>query len=177
MMFSAIIVNWIDVCTLVSVIVAGVWSIIEWHETGKTRRAEMLSRLLELMRTEDMREFFYRVEYGDAWYNEDFHGSAFEKSADSALSIICDLCYLKEQGLIGKKEAEFFLYELDRILTDTQTIDYLYNLHHFAAIQGNKSSFFHLEVYAKQNGYITPKVFDDPNSYQMQDTLHKYLRW
>ena len=76
-------------------------------------------------------------DYDEDWYSKKFHLSGdLERKVDKTLSYFSYICYLKDRGIITKKELCFFQYQLERILKNQQVQDYLYNLYHFSNKKG-----------------------------------------
>ena len=170
--------SWCEVVSTVALLIAGTWSMWKWNVSLRIRRAEVLEHILSRLRSNEISDFIYKVEYSEEWYTCEFHGSDFEPIADRALSFFCDICYLMKNKLVGHSESVFFAYELKRVLSNSQTIDYLYNLHHFARRANGKSSFYALEEYAKKNGFVDTAEFDDPDAYRKQpQRFNKFLNW
>ncbi len=150
----------------------------EWKAALRLQRAETLGGILSRLRSREIGDFLYRIEYSKEWYTRSFHhGDDFERTVDTALSFFSDICYMMNNKLIGRSEIDFFGYELRRVLSDAQTLDYLYNIHHFARHCGIRSPFYLLEDYAKAHNYVCVEDFDNPDAHTMSQTFHKYLNW
>jgi hypothetical protein len=63
----------------------------------------------------DIRKAYYQIEYDRFVYDDSFHGSDNEQLIDRLLSFADLVCDLYSQGLITRREMNFFKYEFIRI--------------------------------------------------------------
>lgn len=151
--------------SLVFVIIGGCFGYHQWKKSVKIKRAEYLNELTEKVRTdEDISEMIYILDYNQEWYTDSFHESGeFERKMDKTLSYFSYICYLFDNDLIEKSEFKFFEYEIDRILMNASTIQYFYNLFHFAEKCKAPITFKFLFEYGK-NAKIYDQEFYNPDS-------------
>lgn len=96
-------------------------------------------------------------DYDNYWYGSNFHnGGIIEANVDKTLEYFSYICYLKKRKVITKHEFKFFLYDVSRILSNSQVQNYLYNLYHFSNKFNKPMSFSYLFEYGRKT-----KIFDD----------------
>jgi len=149
-----------DVLTAFSLILAALGAIFgfcQWTKSVKIKRAEYINELTEKIRTDDdIKEIVYILDYNHIWYTPTFHDCGeLERKIDKTLSYFSYICYLYQSHLITKNEFQFFKYEIERILMNTQIQNYFYNLYHFADKFNVPITFKYLFEYGKKN-----KMFD-----------------
>lgn len=112
-----------------------------------------------------------------------FTNDNIEPLVDKTLKYFSYICYLREQKIICDSEFQFFRYECNRLLTNPQLQNYLFNLYHFTNSYnlrhfGDKFKlefpFLSLLNYAKKNN-ILPIEFYDPNSYIYYENYERFL--
>ena len=83
-------------------VLAGVvFAIVEWREHKKIRNAEMLMRFSRDFENDpSIAEFFKKVDYGERWYDGEFHDSPFEKKVDYTLGILCHYVKMIDDNII-----------------------------------------------------------------------------
>lgn len=170
-----------DIAAMVSlllVIVGGIFAYYQWRRNVLLKRANYINELTEKIRTDDsIRYAVYLLDYGDIWYSGQFHGSGeLELKIDKTLTYFSYICYLKKQHIISGKEFSFFKYEIERILMNQQTQDYLYNLYHFSQKFKMPFTFHHLFIYGRKQNYFD-KAFFDINAYKTNTKYHHYLNF
>ena len=166
----------IAIVSLLTVIAGGIFALQKWTWSQKTKRAEFIDILTSRIRTDEaIRDTIYLFDYDKSWYSEEFHsGGHIEKNVDETLSYYSYICYLKEKKLLKKREFDFFEYELERIIHNEQTQDYLFNLYHFSQKIGRPMSFHHLLQYAKKEKLLYKDFFDKDKCLQ-DGVFHQYL--
>ena len=166
----------IDFITLITVIVGAIVSLVQYDKSTKLKRADYINELTERIRTDkDISPCVYDIEYDEEWYDEDFHGSGeLERKFDKTLSYFSYICYLKKQEILTNDEFKFFQYEIDRIVTNSQVIDYFYNLYHFARQYEDPITFQYLFEYAETKCCFD-EAFYDKESHQKNDKYHQYI--
>ena len=88
----------------------------QMRESYRTQRASFFKELYSTMWSDsEIRDMYYRVEYGKLDYSESFHGSPDERLLDRLLSFTDLLCELYSQNIISDNEMRFFQYELATI--------------------------------------------------------------
>lgn len=164
--------------TFISVVVGGIFALIQWRKGTALKRAEYIKELTEKIRTDkDIFETIYMFDYVEEWYNWDFHQSSdVERKVDRTLTYFSYILYLRNEKLISKKEFSFFTYDIERILRNNQLQDYFYNLFHFANKQGIQFSFSILVDYAKEQKLLD-KEFNNPEAYKTSMNYHQYLNF
>ena len=155
----------ISFISLIFVIIGAIVTFVQWQKAIKRQRADYINELTEKIRTDiDIREIVYIIDYNVKWYNEKFQDSGdFERKVDKTLSYFSYICYLKHEKAISKKEFIFFKYEIERIVMNTQVINYFYNLYHFAQKFNCPITFKYLFDYGEKHKYFN-KDFFSPNS-------------
>lgn len=145
--------------SFISIIVGGIFALYKWNINQKLKRAEYIKTLFDEIRS-NSEIVFYLFDYGSDWYNEKFHGSKLEGSIDYTLSYFSYICYLKKKKVITKSEFNYFKYELERILTNKQFQNYIYNVYHFSNKINQPIPFVNLFQYAKDKGYFDHDFWD-----------------
>ena len=152
----------ISIISLFLAVVGGVFACIQWKESVRNKRADYINDLTEKIRTdEDIREIIYLLEYDEFVYDETFHGSGeLERKIDKTLSHFSYICYLKKTKQIRKVEFSFFKYEIERIISNTQIEEYLFNLYHFANKTSTPITFKYLFEYGKKHKLFNKEFFN-----------------
>lgn len=163
--------------SLILVVIGGLFAYWQWRRSVSLKRADYINDLTEKIRTDEaISKAIYLFDYDSIWYTEEFHGNTdSELVIDKTLSYFSYICYLKKRRIISKKEFSFFKYEIERILTNPQTQDYLYNLYHFSQKCGVPITFKYLFDYGKEHR-LFDKSFYDKHSYQ-SGQYHHYLNF
>ena len=152
--------NLMETLTYFSIVIGGGFSVHRWNMNLKLKRAEYIKNLFNEIRS-NPKIVFYLFEYDSIWYNENFHNSKeLESNVDYTLSYFSYLCYLKRNNIITNSEFNYFKYELERILTNRQFKNYIYNLYHFSKKVNQPISFVDLFQYAKDNNYFDQDFWD-----------------
>lgn len=170
-----------DITSIISIIlliIGGIFGYYQWEKNIKLKRAEYINELTEKIRTDKyIKDVIYIFEYDIEWYSKKFHGSGeLELKVDKTLSYFSYICYLMKQRIISQKEFNFFKYEIDRILTNDQVQDYLYNIYHFSNKNNTPLTFLYLFEYGKNTGKFD-KNFYDKTSYQRCTQYHHYINF
>ena len=137
-----------------------------------------INELTEKIRTDKyIKDVIYMFDYNYKWYTEQFHGSGkLELKVDKTLSYFSYICYLREQKIISDKEFNFFKYEINRILRNSQVQDYFYNLYHFSNKNNTPITFLYLFKYGEKIK-IFDEIFYDKNSYLYLSQYHRYINF
>jgi len=152
--------NIIETLTFITIIIGGGFTYYRWNKNLKLKRAEYIKNLFDEIRT-NPKIVFYLFEYDSIWYDENFHGSKeLESNIDYTLSYFSYICYLKRNNVITKSDFNYFRYELERILTNRQFKNYIYNLYHFSQKVNQPITFVDLFQYAKDNNYFDQEFWD-----------------
>lgn len=156
--------NFLSLFTLLGAWIAGIFAFKQWKETNKIKKAEYINTLTEKIRTdEDIRTTVYLFDYGENWYNENFHekeNREFERKIDKTLSYFSYICYLKQQKIILEKEFSFFRYEIMRILINENTQSYFFNLYHFSKLNKSEMTFKYLFNYGEKVGVFNSDFYN-----------------
>lgn len=64
----------VAVLSFLSIIIGGVFALYKWNTSLKLRRSEYIKELFDNIRT-NPQIVFYKFEYGEHWYNRNFHNS------------------------------------------------------------------------------------------------------
>ena len=142
----------ISIISLILVMVGGIFGYYQWRKNILLRRAEYIIELTDKIWTDKyIKDVIYMFDYNYKWYTEKFHGSCkLELKVDKTLSYFSYICYLREQKIISDKEFNFFKYEINRILRNSQVQDYFYNLYHFSNKNNTPITFLYLFKYGKK---------------------------
>lgn len=160
---------WIDYVTAFGVLVA----LFQLLHGNRTKRGEYVHSLYEkIISDEHIKNAVYTMDYGGFWYNDSFHGSVFEKEVDSLFRYLSFICYLYDRRLISEKEMTLFEYVLNRTCLSAQSIEYLWNIYHFARSNGLECSFSPLIKYGESRGRITTDFYNRESR-----LFHKYLNF
>ena len=147
----------------------------KWHVSQKQKEVEILHTLIKTLRSPEVLEFIRKSDYDVPWYDEKFHNSQLEETVDSVLIEYSYLCHLKKTRMIANKTFDFFRYDICTILSDSQMIDYFYNLYQYTCSAKTIFPFIHLLNYAFDNGFANKKVFDNPDAWKDKSLeLHNY---
>ena len=160
----------------IAVIIGGLFSLHQYRKNLVLKRADYIMVLTEKIRSDvEISSVIYIIDYDKPWYDDKFHGgSEIERKVDKTLSYFSYICYLREQNLLSQKEFETFEYCLDRILTNVQVIDYLYNLYHFTQKLSDQMSFKYLFEYGEKRNYFYADFYAK-NAFKSNDLYHKRI--
>lgn len=171
-----------DIVSIIStalILIGGLFTFFQWKKSVRIKRADYINELTGKIRSDkDIKYIIYLFEYETEWYSISFHGSGkLECQVDRTLSYFSYICYLRKQHIITKKEFMFFKYEIEHLLMNTQVLDYLYNIYHYANRINEPMTFYYLFEYGKKN-HIFDNDFYDQNAYTKANTIyHKYLNF
>ncbi len=130
--------TWLDiVCWIVGLITAGVGicrGLRQAKRANEIRRAELLRDLLNQYYTDrignsikaiDEKKIIYTSDEGFSAGTQQGQGTAL---ADPALLFFANLCYLRDSGLLSRKEFQFFEWRLKKIMENECVSDYVKSL-------------------------------------------------
>lgn len=168
----------ISIISLILVMAGGIFGYYQWRKSILLGRAEYINELTEKIRTDKyIKDVIYMFDYNYKWYTEQFHESGkLELKVDKTLSYFSYICYLREQKIISDKEFNFFKYEINRILRNSQVQDYFYNLYHFSNKNNTPITFLYLFKYGEKIK-IFDEIFYDKNSYLYLSQYHRYINF
>ena len=143
-------------------VLAGVvFAIVEWREHKKIRNVEMLLRFSRDVENDpSIAEFFKKVDYGERWYDGEFHDSPFEKKVDYTLGILCHYVKMIDYNIIEEKDFYAFNYVIRRVLQNHDAQAYLFNLLNFTARIKSSFPFASLVEYGKSKGILDETFFN-----------------
>jgi hypothetical protein len=126
------------------------------RSNGRTQRGSFLKDLYLTLITDPLIcEAYYLIEYNKFTYDSNFHGSPTEPKIDRLLSFADLVCELYFQGIIKRREMEFFTYRLLRLAKDPNIQAYLEFLTGFYKQVGTKKRPFHSFVsYGMSHGHV-----------------------
>lgn len=126
------------------------------RSNARTQRGSFLKDLyLTSVTDEVICEAYYLIEYNKFTYDSNFHGSVTEPKIDRLLSFADLVCELYLQGIIKRREMEFFKYRFLRLAKDPNIQAYLEFLTGFYKQVGTKKRPFHSFVsYGMSHGHV-----------------------
>ncbi len=148
----------IDIMTLISIIIGGIFALIQWIKSNKYKRAEFINTLVTTLRNDsEISSIVYMFDYNSKWYSREFHytENKIEHAVDKTLAYFSYICYLRNNKIISKKDFIFFEYEIKRIATNYSVQAYFYNLFHFAEKNNCEPTFKYLFDYCYTNKLFT----------------------
>ena len=146
-----------------AVVIGVIFGFHTWNKSMTIKRAEYMQSLREKFYDDkDVAEIVYMADYGVDWYDTSFHGgSDRERKVDKLLSVCEHVCYLYDNKLITRKEFDFFEYDLRRLLTNNNIVDYLFNVYHWSNKSLNvKTPFYQLIQFGKRMNYLKKDFFN-----------------
>ena len=126
--------SWVELASLLAVIVGGAWAIWQWRESLCVKRMETLTKWLEMYsRARIFPTFTKCIDNADgkqAFYigSLTFVNEDIEVQIDTMLTFFTQVCSLLENGFIGDNEMDIFEYQLRRIRNNKQICRYLADL-------------------------------------------------
>ncbi len=108
----------IDMLSFISIVIGGVFALVQWNSNLKVRRAEYIDKLYSKRADERIRKILYTFDQTENWLNRYEKEDEFEIDVDDALSFYSYICYLRNQRLMKDEEFNFFRYDILRILTN-----------------------------------------------------------
>ena len=144
--------EFLNVLTIILSVTGGVVALVQWNDSNKLKRAEYVNNLFkEFNSNPDVKQVLYNIDYGKKWYNSRFHNSGkLEQATDMALNYYSYICYLYESKLIKSKEFDFYRYQVERVLKNSNVQNYLYNVYHNAKYYKDEMSFAYLFRYSER---------------------------
>lgn len=169
--FLSLIWNWTTVLNLCT-IGTFAFGFRQWKTQNNLNRASYAKMMMDDIRNnEEVIDVLHVIEYSDGnvkndyWYNKSFHNNKdIEAKFDRVFAYFDYLCYLKEKKIIEEDEFKMIEYKLNRIGHDKNSLNYLFNLYHFAKDNNTTMSFSYLVNYLKEAGYIVAEDFTNINS-------------
>jgi len=130
----------------------GVFALVQWQKARRVRRAEFIEDILNKLRNNsDFVKIMKKIDYGEEWYDDNFHGSDLESCVDSLLTYLSYICYLKDRSILTSKEFELLSYEIGRVCVSFSVREYLWNIYHFSEKNKTTCSFYYLIKYMLEN--------------------------
>ncbi|NYT86961.1 hypothetical protein [Pollutimonas harenae] len=129
-------------------VLAALWQI---RVGARSQRATFLKDLYMQLRSDPaVVEAFYKIEYNEFEYGEDFHGSELEPKMDRLLTLIDLVCEMRAQRIMTKREMGFFEYSFGRVAQDQSVRAYLTYLNNFCTENRlQKKPFAAFQAYAQ----------------------------
>ena len=157
-------------------VVGAVFAFYKWHVSQKQKEVEFLHSMIKVIRNDEMYEFIRNLDYNVPWYGKTFHNGPLELKVDKMLMELSYLCHLRKTRMISPTTFEFFRYDIDAVLSNSQMVDYFYNLYQCTSSAKVPFPFAHLLNYAFEKKYMDKCIFDNSNAWRDGKTgLHKYL--
>ena len=154
--------NLLEFLTLFLSVIGGTFALYQWQMTTKNNHAEYVDRLLGQMTDNELiHTFLFDVDYEVDWYNEDFHADEEHKNgnrADKAFFFLNYLCYLRNTGLLSKKDFLVFEYYITTVAQDDDTKAYFLDLYQCSQVYGKKFPFNYYLDYCISQGYISAQI-------------------
>ena len=162
---------------MIGALVVALWAFKKWSVSQHQKELELLHGLINEIRTSEVRDFISRCDYEEAWYSKQFHNGPDEKKVDYVLTVFSNLCYMLRYRFISKRLFAFFEYDLELLFSDSQVVDYLYNLFHDSNKRGMSFPYRHLLDYAFRKGLvkISRSDFEDRTYCKRSEKVHDYL--
>jgi len=112
----------------------GAIALWQWAKQRKERRAEFIHQIIDELRSEEIAEIRYLVEYGFFRYSKGFHGDcSLEPKIDKLLSLLNYTCYLLKSRAISQKDFLVFQNFIVWVLKYQDSVQaYLWNLYHYS---------------------------------------------
>lgn len=152
------VTDYIDFFMLLSVIIGGIFALIQWTKANRNRRAEFVLNLIEkLYNDQDIASTIYLFEYDREWYKGKFHNDMnkkLEPKVDKTLYYLSYICYLRCNNLISKKDFNFFDYIIKRMAQNPSDQEYLSFLQNLSERNKAKMPFFYLFNYCHKKKYL-----------------------
>jgi len=167
--FINIIAILVNMLMLITVIIGGVFGLIQWIHSNRIKKSEFVNQITKTLRSDiNMAAISYKIEYRKFEYNKEFHSDyKLQYKVDMLLSYLSYICYLFKNGIINNDEFNIFKYNVNWICKDGDNIQpYLWNLYHFSKKNGFICSFYCLIDFGIEN-----KLFDDDFE---KETCEKY---
>ena len=121
-------------------VIAAFWQI---RYAARTQRVIFLKDLyLQLHSDKEIARVFYRIEYDEFKYSEDFHGSEEEQNVDNLLTLLDLICELHFRNVISIKEMEFFDYSIYRVSENSEIKKYMVFISNFLQNRKLKEKIF-----------------------------------
>ena len=156
--------NWSDIIgsvSLVFALVGGCFAYRQWRKSMKLKRAEYVKSLLDEIKTnKDIVNYLFDYN-AEKWYGPSFHNSGeLERKIDITLDFYSYICYLRNHHIIKQSDFKCFKYDVERIITNSQFINYCYNLYHFSKKIKQPIPFYELFRYAKKRHCFDNEFWD-----------------
>lgn len=166
------IINFIEEnITIISLILSvgtGVFALYQWTMTRKNEHARYVDELLKKMLDDkQIYDFLNIIDYGENWYNKNFHedkNHIISTKADKTFFYLNYLCYLYYINVINKKDLEVFGYYLSTVGNNNDTKTYFLDLYQYSLTNNKKFPFEYFLNYCIRKSYC-PKEIKNKNYY------------
>ena len=124
--------------------------VLNWwqiRKNNKDKRSEFLVNLSnQWVINDDMKHIFYKIEYNNFVYHNQFHGSDEEKKLDKLLHYFDNIAHLYSNGIMNLEDLSFLSYEFLKCYQSEGVQSYLDFLDHYAyGIQEKHRPFYHFK--------------------------------
>lgn len=97
---------------------------IAWS-TRQRRVKQVSDAFLKVYDDEELRDLYYRIEYGKFEYGDHFHGSEDEKYLDKLLALLDTLAKLRRMKLLRPRDLDLIAYEFLQVYQDKSVQKYI----------------------------------------------------
>jgi len=99
---------------------------LQMRKSNRQKRAEFIIGIYnEFASSTDMQDIYYKIEYGEFSYSNEFHKSKEEKKLDKLLGLFENISKLYEMGNITFQDMKIVAYKFVVIFKDTGVNRYL----------------------------------------------------
>lgn len=153
------------IATMISAIVAAVALVltyVQFRKRVKIEHAQQVLKMQESTRKDEIVVFFRMIDYEEnrGWYDGFHQNEKLERMVDNALLLYNYIVYLHRQSLLDSKEFSYFLYEIDKIVSNEDIKHYFLFLQQYTKQNGLPFKYEHLIHYGIEKGLLKPESFD-----------------
>lgn len=120
--------NWVEIATLICLAFGGLFAWWQWRKAQKSAHIENMRQLLNEFKDKEVQKFFYKYLKNPAThiYDTPFKfETGVEEPLDRLLTLYSTVCYMRERGVIERREFTFFAYQIHKTLLNSQIARYL----------------------------------------------------
>lgn len=136
--------------TMLVAVVGLIFSCYQWWKKVQLERAERLSKLINMLKKDELLKTLYMIDYSEFQYDENFHNSDNEAKIDKFLYLCEYILYLRNNNIIREKEFLFFEYDINRIIKNTGIQSYLSYLEKLSKTREESVVYKNILDYAKK---------------------------
>ena len=123
---SLLLVPVLSLLIAACVFAVNVWQTSLSGRNDHLQRAKIVSDAISSFMSDDiMRHVFYKIEYGEFEYHEDFHDSIEEKETDKLMMHFSNLAIMWNNDLLDLKDLEPLRYFICRTVHDSEIEKYM----------------------------------------------------